>query len=534
MKKALLFLFLLPSVCSADRLGSLNPNSQVLLSTQSAASSPGGSNTNVQYNNIGSLGGDSGFQYDRSVSSITLGGAFQASSNQTSFIYNDGGKFGNIGNGDPALTLDDETGTPAETIRFIAYGTMVAFWDDETSEFDIGVSTANSTAAVTRIAFPKGNSAISFRDPNAVDKVVFDLLGSSTFSIPVAISTLTVNKQLKDSTLSAGTSGYILTSRGTSAGPQWLPATASGGSGTPGGTPGQIQYNNTGSFGGFGNWDGTGLTVASETVSGNLFSGGNLNISNPGVVLDSTNFNIKIATNSAFITGKVLNITSPQGNGFLNMSPAGEIYFGGSSADLVFADRSNPGISVSLVDYYLDTVYNHFSVANGFNIFSIDQNGRTAIAQSSYDTYTSINPPPAQLYVKDYLSSLPAVIIQGASSQSANLQEWQKSDGTVYADISSSGHLNSKGPVPAVSSCGTSPSVVGSDNGGTITVGSGIVTACTLTFANAYTNAPACVISDNSTAITGDISAISNSAFTSSFSASLGSGQIYYICMGRD
>src|SRR5262249_22359044 len=31
-----------------------------------------------------------------------------------------------------------------------------------------------------------------------------------------------------------------------------------GGGGTPGGSSGQIQFNNGGAFGGFGNWDGTG------------------------------------------------------------------------------------------------------------------------------------------------------------------------------------------------------------------------------------------------------------------------------------
>lgn len=185
--------------------------------------------------------------------------------------------------------------------------------------------------------------------------------------------------------------------------------------------------------------------VSSGTVRGNLYVDPILTLSNNTITMDSTSFNVTVATNSSFVTGRVLNITSPQGNGFLNMSPAGEIYFGGSSADLVFADRANPGISVSFVDYYLDTVYNHFSVANGFNVFSIDQNGRTAIAQSTYDTYTALNPPPAQLYVKDYLSSLPAVIVEGASSQSSNLQEWQNSSHTVLSSVSAAGVFSGDG-----------------------------------------------------------------------------------------
>jgi hypothetical protein len=88
---------------------------------------------------------------------------------------------------------------------------------------------------------------------------------------------------------------------------------------------------------------------------------------------------------------------------------------------------------------------------------------------------------------------------------------------------------------PVISSCGTSPSVVGGDSAGTISVGSGVaVTGCTLTFAVPWVNTPMCTESDNSTAITGDIASISNTAVTFGFSASLGGGKIYYICIGSD
>jgi hypothetical protein len=126
--------------------------------------------------------------------------------------------------------------------------------------------------------------------------------------------------------------------------------------------------------------------------------------------------------------------------------------------------------------------------------------------------------------------------VQEAASQTADLQDWKNSSANVLADISSSGHINSTSVAAAtVTSCGTAPSLTGSDNAGTITVGSGVsVTGCTLTFGTAYTNAPSCVISDNSVAINGDISSVNNSSVTFGFSASLGGGKVYYICMGRD
>ena len=99
--------------------------------------------------------------------------------------------------------------------------------------------------------------------------------------------------------------------------------------------------------------------------------------------------------------------------------------------------------------------------------------------------------------------------------------------------ISTSGHFitASAGKLPSVSSCGTgSPSILGDDNEGTITTGTGGPTACTLTFASTWGITPTCTISDSLTTITPDISAISSTAFTVSLSGALTSGSIYYRC----
>ncbi|HSV26235.1 MAG TPA: hypothetical protein VLJ17_24825 [Xanthobacteraceae bacterium] len=55
-------------------------------------------------------------------------------------------------------------------------------------------------------------------------------------------------------------------------------------------------------------------------------------------------------------------------------------------------------------------------------------------------------------------------------------------------------HIRSLGAAPTLTSCGTSPSVSGSDVSGTITMGTGSPTGCTATFAQAYLNAPNCVV----------------------------------------
>ena len=78
---------------------------------------------------------------------------------------------------------------------------------------------------------------------------------------------------------------------------------------------------------------------------------------------------------------------------------------------------------------------------------------------------------------------------------------------------------------------GTTPAMVGSDVAGKITVGTTVTTSCAMTFATAYANAPACVI-------TGDTNATLYSAVTSTTiltitsSADMDSDVIMFICMG--
>jgi hypothetical protein len=126
------------------------------------------------------------------------------------------------------------------------------------------------------------------------------------------------------------------------------------------------------------------------------------------------------------------------------------------------------------------------------------------------------------------VSSTPAV------AQSDFLLNISSTSGAMALGVQNNSHVVSSGTTPSVSSCGTgSPAVVGTDMAGTITVGGGSVTACTLNFANPYANPPVCVESDNSTTPTADITSISTTAVTFGFSASLGGGTIWYICIGN-
>lgn len=128
------------------------------------------------------------------------------------------------------------------------------------------------------------------------------------------------------------------------------------------------------------------------------------------------------------------------------------------------------------------------------------------------------------------------VVTQNGTSTLAGLVAKNISVGTSTTSTNAlyvNGHQGFALSNVTTTSCGTLPSVSGSDNAGVITVGSGVQTSCTLSFATKWTVAPVCTESDNSVAVTGDISSVTTSSVTFSFSASLGSGLIYYTCMGN-
>lgn len=76
------------------------------------------------------------------------------------------------------------------------------------------------------------------------------------------------------------------------------------------------------------------------------------------------------------------------------------------------------------------------------------------------------------------------------------------------------GHTASAGSSPALSSCGTSPAIVGDDKDGEVTMGTGSPTGCVITFAAAYTAKPYCTVSWQATPLVSQSYAVANTAIT--------------------
>ena len=87
------------------------------------------------------------------------------------------------------------------------------------------------------------------------------------------------------------------------------------------------------------------------------------------------------------------------------------------------------------------------------------------------------------------------------------------------------------GGTPVISACGAVPngSVVGNDTAGTVTVGGGVPTACTVTYNTAKVGTTHVFVQvEGATAIGSTISAKSSTAFTATFGAALGGGTFSY------
>jgi len=84
---------------------------------------------------------------------------------------------------------------------------------------------------------------------------------------------------------------------------------------------------------------------------------------------------------------------------------------------------------------------------------------------------------------------------------------------------------------PALTSCGTSPAITGTDMAGTVTMGTGTPTGCVITFNTAKSAAPHCVVTWIATPLASQSYATSASAITLTQTAT-SSNVVKYICVG--
>lgn len=133
---------------------------------------------------------------------------------------------------------------------------------------------------------------------------------------------------------------------------------------------------------------------------------------------------------------------------------------------------------------------------------------------------------------------IPAPQSMGVNDRIQVIPNGQPSAQSVYATLTqlrafilggASGHSGT----PALTSCGTSPAISGTDSAGTVTMGTGSPTGCVITFALAYAAAPYCVVTSQTaygtTALAYSVTATAITTVQSAVSSNL----VNYNCIAR-
>ena len=118
------------------------------------------------------------------------------------------------------------------------------------------------------------------------------------------------------------------------------------------------------------------------------------------------------------------------------------------------------------------------------------------------------------------------------SNQAAYISYVSESEHTTISDrfyITNNGHLGIGGSDPTASTCGTGASLNGTNSVGSVTVGTGGVTACTITFSSSFPTAPRCFFQSSVMTMI-RVSSISGTDVTIETSADVSSGTVDYWC----
>tara|TARA_R110000868_G_scaffold260152_1_gene518391 strand:- start:361 stop:1887 length:1527 start_codon:yes stop_codon:yes gene_type:complete len=246
-------------VLQTDGIGNLSWAAQ---SGGSGNGSPGGTNTQVQFNNAGTFDGDGGFTYDIATDKLTVVHISGEGGNLSNLTYANITGIGNIS----AVNL---TGG-ANTVLYgngvfadITAGTNANFANYAGNV--VGVAQPNITSVGTLTGLQVGSGGLSVTGNIGASNIA--VTETSTFTGPVLITslgnlTMSGNANLQNSPnvqlpianlhIDGGLNGYVLATDGAGT-LAWTVQSGGGGGGTPGGANTQIQFNNAGTFGGTAN-----------------------------------------------------------------------------------------------------------------------------------------------------------------------------------------------------------------------------------------------------------------------------------------
>lgn len=280
------------------------------------------------------------------------------------------------------------------------------------------------------------------------------------------------------------------------------------------------------------------VAITSGTISGADVSGANVTPSDTGIPASLANaISARLPLSGGTLTGAltvpgVNNTGSETVAGTLGVTGAvtfsRSLQFGGSTSAALANDGAsndivvNPAASVPNVD--TDFVLYPPSAAGAYLVVNSvgGANQQQLILGSSGNVATHYIFSQAVAGTGSYLP----IQFNGGSTDAFTL--------TTAGSLQLDNHLSAvSSALPSVSltSCGTSPSgSAANDVRGTIVIGTGTVTACTVTFHTAYASTPTVVLTGLGTGSTVlSLSADSTTGFTISASASIGGEYVNYV-----
>jgi hypothetical protein len=114
----------------------------------------------------------------------------------------------------------------------------------------------------------------------------------------------------------------------------------------------------------------------------------------------------------------------------------------------------------------------------------------------------------------------------GVANQTEQAAIWQWGSGSGAPSHLASGQTTA----PALTTCGTSPSISGTDTAGAVTMGSGSPTGCVITFNVAYKTAPYCIVQWQATPLASQYYSVSTTAITLTQTGT-SSNVVNYLCV---
>lgn len=242
--------------------------------------SPGGSNSQIQFNDAGTFGGDVGFTFNKITNTLDVVNVDVTGESNLGPVGNitiTGGTAGyylrtdGTGNLSWDLPGGGGNGTPGGTNTQVQFNDENEFAGSTTFTFDkdtgiLSIPILSATTVSANGFQTSGNITAGNIKATGLANVPGNLrvTGNVNFSGSASVNLGTVSNLH----ISGGTNGYVLTTDGLGT-LSWQASGGGGGNGEPGGSNTQVQFNNNGTFGGDPNFI-FNSTTDTVTVGGNF------------------------------------------------------------------------------------------------------------------------------------------------------------------------------------------------------------------------------------------------------------------------